>query len=253
MRTHAPSHNSIEQIETVSFSVDLAHTVGTDTEIDVFKVLFVDMDTRTRTGHLHRLVLGSADTKTINNTHSLPDKGVMVYSACCRYDNVAGSIMLLKVVYQLFPGKLFNVFLFSKNRKPERMALEVGRIEHLINVLFGIVLHHLDFLGYNVLFPFQIIILEQGVLVHVRENVEGQIRILPEYPCIKTGILLPGKGIHCSAHCIDFPRYVVCGTLPGPLEEHMFNKMGDPIALFCFEPPPCLPPHTQRDGRVVRN
>ncbi|OPY65586.1 MAG: hypothetical protein A4E63_02921 [Syntrophorhabdus sp. PtaU1.Bin050] len=253
MRTHAPSHNSIEQIEAVSFSVDLAHTVGTHTEVDVFKVLFVDMDTRTRTGHLHRSILASGIPRAIDKTCNLPDKRVMIYSACRRYDDVARSIMLLKVVYQLFPGKLLNILLFSENRKSKRMTLEVRRIEHLVNILFRIVLHHFDFLGYNILFPFQIIILEQGVLVHVREYVEGQIRILPEYPRIKAGILLPGKGIHCPAYCIDFPRYIVCGTLPGPLEEHVFNKMRDPIALFCFEPPPCLPPHAQRDGRVVRN
>ncbi len=106
----------------------------------------------------------------------------------------------------------------------------------------GIVLVHLDLFKNDALLASDILGGEGGMKHQIRKNIEGGLGLLFEHLDVEADVLLAGERIEIAAHAVDFTGDLLGGTGGGALEDHMFDKVRDAVALGGFVARPAVDP-----------
>ncbi len=77
---------------------------------------------------------------------------------------------------------------------------------------------------------------------------ERRGEVLPQHPCVKTGVLLPGKRVRKAADGVQLLGDLRPRPVTGPLENHVLDEVGDAVFLGIFIPGSRVHPEAQGDG-----
>src|SRR5690606_30929687 len=95
--------------------------------------------------------------------------------------------------------------------------------------------------------------IEAGIGEDVGKDIDGERHVVGKYTREEGGRLHAGRCIDLAADVLDLRSDVPGGTLPGPLEGHVFEEVGYAVLLVPFVSRPRLDPDAERNGFDGRN
>ncbi len=178
-------------------------------------------------------------------------------------DEIAGREALLVEIQHGGLLKGANRFLGAEDRFTERMILPEILGKDLMDQILGAILVHLDFFQNHATFTNDILDRKHRIQYQVGEHFHRDRQVLVEDFNVEADTLFGGERIEIAAYRIDLPGNSFRRTIRGSLEDHMLDKMGEPVGSRFFIPGARLNPdadgnRTQMlhllgdDGQAVR-
>ena len=157
-------------------------------------------------------------------------------------------VILDKKLLEAGPVHPFNRLQPSQDRKAQGMAGPERFVEHVVDVLIGRILDHVDLLDDHLAFFFQLSGRESGIQVEIEEQVQGDGEVLGQDFGIKARELLAGEGVEDPPHGVDLLGDLAGGPAFRPLEEHVLDKVSDPVLFPILIPRARVNPDSHGDG-----
>ena len=171
-----------------------------------------------------------------------------------RRDDQVGRYVHRRVVFQhRVPMEALHRFPRAQNRFAQRMVLPEIRGKDLVHQVVRAVRLHLDLFQNDALLFFDIFLAERRVQHQVGQHVERLRKVLVQDLGVKTHQFLGREGIQVAADRIHRPCNVFGRARTGPFEQHVLDKMRDPVALPGFPARARSDPHSHRNRAHVRH
>ena len=150
-------------------------------------------------------------------------------------DAVTWDILALVVIDKVFAGEAFDVFL-SANGTPASWSVTVEEFfEEIFDEPHRIIKIHIDFFNDDAAFAFDFFAVEEGVIKHVTDYINGSIHVVTGDFDVVAGVFFAGESIEFSADLVEFTGDGVgIRTLGGAFEEHVFKEVGQAALLASF-------------------
>ncbi len=116
----------------------------------------------------------------------------------------------------------------ADHRVATGIALEEGAEEKVAGGRVGIVLSHVDLPADHIALGFEVIGREAGKKDQLDEDLEKGVEGLARTIDVVDGPVEAGVGVPLASGRIDPGGKFVAGKGPGPLEDHVFQQMGEP-------------------------
>ena len=123
-----------------------------------------------------------------------------------------------------------------------------GLAEEVMYVIVGRIFNKLDLFLDDPFFLFEFSFVECGMEKDVGEELDPSIDVFVEYLYIEGRIFAGCKGIKVAAQAVDVYGDIMRGSLFGPLEEHVFEKMRDAVFVGWFVAGAYLDPYAKDEG-----
>ena len=117
----------------------------------------------------------------------------------------------------------------------------------IVQIVLGIVFDHPDFLENDAFFLGQFFGVEQGMVKNIREKIDPLLQGLIQHFGVERGAFARGKSVQLSAHRVNFARDGLGRTSPRAFEDHVFDKVREPLFARLFVARSDIHPHTDRD------
>ena len=104
----------------------------------------------------------------------------------------------------------------------------------LVDEIVGIILVHFDLFQNDAPLTSDILNGEDRVEYQIAEYVESNRQVLIENFNVETDAFLRRESIHIAADRVYLPSDLFRRAIPGSLENHVLNEMGDAIPLRIF-------------------
>ncbi len=176
----------------------------------------------------------------------------MIQAPGGRDNHVFRNIALSKILLQLRALDPGDRLFCAENRPSQRMVLPEVLDKQFMDQIIGRVLHHLDFFEDNTSFLVDRFGIEAGIHDEIGDEIDGKFQVFVQHLDTETGTLLGGKSVEVASDGIHGPGNFFRGTAPGPLEEHVLNKMSDAILFPCLASRSAAKPDPQGHGPDVR-
>ena len=91
------------------------------------------------------------------------------------------------------------------------------------------ILHHADFLEDHHPLPFHLFRLKDRLQEDIQQKLGDLRQVMTQDLGMKTGMFLGGEGVGKPSDSVQFLGNLLSAAIPGPLKDHMFDKVGNPV------------------------
>ena len=249
--THAAAEDGVEQERGVAGLVSDGGSGNAETELHLFKGLFVaQVNARGDGGGLVAADdVARCERAEVAGDHL--DKAVVFEIAGRGEDHVAGLEALLEETDQRILLEAADGFAGAEDGLAERMTLPEILHEDLVDEGVGIVFVHLDFFEDDASLARNFFVGEDGVENQVGEDVESGGEVFVEDLDVETDGFFAGKGVEVAADGVDFAGDALRGAGFGSFEDHVLDEVGDAVKFRHFVTGASAHPDTHSDGADV--
>jgi len=107
-------------------------------------------------------------------------------------------------------------------------------VEKIMDIVIGIILHHIYFLENNLAFLLYFFCVKKGIKEDVRKNIDGLGQEFIKDLRIITDVFTAGKSVENPSQGVYLPGNIQCTAAVCTLKEEVFYEVGDAAGLPPF-------------------
>src|SRR5260370_32763578 len=130
-----------------------------------------------------------------------------------------------EILLQVHPGKTFYALRSTNNGIAERMIVEDGAVEMVVDQLLGVVLEVFQFLDNHFLLLSHFLDIEKRIPDKVRNHVERFQEIVIQNAGVKAGLFLGCESVQIAPPPFQAPRDLLGRIALSSLEDHVFEEV----------------------------
>ena len=136
------------------------------------------------------------------------------------------NIMFPPIIQKIASFKIFYIFFRARYVPPCRLISVKQSHKNFLNFPMGQIFIHIDFLYDDPFFFFNFILIENGIQIHIGDDIKKHIQMLEICFSVIAGILLRSESVVLRPNAVQLPTYIYyLRPLGRTLKAHMLKKM----------------------------